>query len=543
MRIVLIAPPFTSCYAPLLGPIALTSHLRRYGIEVLPIDASIEATHALLSPRHLRDSAARRKLERLWSPDGLDLSERRFARQIELLDEGLSRGYERCRPARLRLGDYAAKYSDLHDESRAPFVRYYREMLFPQIESFSPDIVALSLSYTTQILPALALLDMLRARFAKPIITGGSLLTYLYRDLSPRAQRRIRMEGCPPVLVPKFKVLYHLVGDFCVLGEGEAPLLQLCRRISEPERCRKVPGVIWKEASPPAIVGAPPGAWSPPKGFPPLDLQGWPVGRKYATPIPIAPLEAARGCYWRRCAFCDHSASIGSAYREIPLETVTSTLNNYHQAGVRLAMFCQDAMPVSMMRRLTGWLTTHPLDMSLGTMCRFEKGLLPLIGPASRAGFRFLSFGLESGSPRIVRLMDKGFSHGVAQDIMAECAAHGVFVHLFVMFGFPTETEEDAAMTFDFLERHRQHIHAINVSRWVFEPGSPVARDPERFGLERADPGTFVRRNGITEQQADACAKRLREHPHFKHLVSRSFRHQEYFMIQHLCGGGRLAAG
>src|SRR5262249_20861262 len=76
MRVALIYPPTCDPTAPYLAVPMLTGFLRERGVEVLPVDANIEAYDALLRPEPLaalRDRLERRleKLERRGSPHHL----------------------------------------------------------------------------------------------------------------------------------------------------------------------------------------------------------------------------------------------------------------------------------------------------------------------------------------------------------------------------------------------------------------------------------------------------------------------------------------
>jgi radical SAM superfamily enzyme YgiQ (UPF0313 family) len=80
------------------------------------------------------------------------------------------------------------------------------------------------------------------------------------------------------------------------------------------------------------------------------------------------------------------------------------------------------------------------------------------------SGLRQLTVGLESGSPRIVELMNKGKNHLEHFKVAAEKLTKlPVKLVSGVIFGTPTETPEDLQMTLDFILK----IRAINPNFFV----------------------------------------------------------------------------
>src|SRR5215831_19276672 len=59
MRVALIYPPSCDPTAPYLAVPTLTGFLRAHGVEVVPIDANVEAFDRLLRPEPLAELAAR----------------------------------------------------------------------------------------------------------------------------------------------------------------------------------------------------------------------------------------------------------------------------------------------------------------------------------------------------------------------------------------------------------------------------------------------------------------------------------------------------
>ena len=63
------------------------------------------------------------------------------------------------------------------------------------------------------------------------------------------------------------------------------------------------------------------------------------------------------------------------------------------------------------------------------------------------SGCRFVMWGLESGNQRVLDLIEKGTVLEDIRRVLRESAEAGLFNHVFTIFGYPTETWEEARDT------------------------------------------------------------------------------------------------
>jgi radical SAM superfamily enzyme YgiQ (UPF0313 family) len=103
-----------------------------------------------------------------------------------------------------------------------------------------------------------------------------------------------------------------------------------------------------------------------------------------------------------------------------------------------------------------------------------------------RSGCLMLQLGLESGSPRVLDRLHKGIDLELAGRILEQLASAGIAVYLYVMFGVPGETREDALRTRDFVARHASQVAFINTALLNLPRESPEEPDLERYPLEEA---------------------------------------------------------
>jgi radical SAM superfamily enzyme YgiQ (UPF0313 family) len=83
------------------------------------------------------------------------------------------------------------------------------------------------------------------------------------------------------------------------------------------------------------------------------------------------------------------------------------------------------------------------------------------------AGCYFIQFGVESGSPRILKeIMNKGITREDTIRAFSLCRKYGILAGANIMFGSPTEKEEDAEMTLDLIKKIEPDV----VSGYITNP-------------------------------------------------------------------------
>jgi radical SAM superfamily enzyme YgiQ (UPF0313 family) len=94
------------------------------------------------------------------------------------------------------------------------------------------------------------------------------------------------------------------------------------------------------------------------------------------------------------------------------------------------------------------------------------------------AGVRYISYAVETGSPRIQKLIRKNMNLDRIRDAIDRSAAKGIVAKGFFMIGFPSETEEEAHMTLQFA-KDSDLVQAMFFTV-VYFPGAPLYRLAEQ---------------------------------------------------------------
>ncbi len=96
-----------------------------------------------------------------------------------------------------------------------------------------------------------------------------------------------------------------------------------------------------------------------------------------------------------------------------------------------------------------------------------------------------LQFGLESASERLLALSQKGIDLARAGRILELSAQEKILNYVYLLFGLPSETEEDRHTTLQFIAENHMAVHFINPALMNLPIGSPMERMPDRFLIDR----------------------------------------------------------
>jgi len=353
----------------------------------------------------------------------------------------------------------------------------------------APDVVGLSICYNQQLDLALCLARELKRRTTVPVIAGGTFFNEGTGDFLQR---------------------HPAVFDYVICGEGERPL------------ARYLSGDTPESISGFAYLKDGKGRVNPPGGEEDLNLLGAPDYsdvdlRAYYTPRPVLPILTSRGCYWQRCAFCTHYKSAGQSYRQRSIPQVIEELQAHVARGVRHFVFVDEMIAPGRFADLAQAILAAGLDVRYYAMAKpvpqFDRRLLTAL---HASGCRYLLWGVESGSQRVLDLIDKGTKAGETEKVLEAAKQAGLKSHVFVIFGFPTETAAELQSTIDLLARHKESIAMVHRGLFTLEAGSPAYLAPEKFAIADSwpseTPGVYDYRcdAGMTREEArEAFARSL----------------------------------
>jgi hypothetical protein len=102
----------------------------------------------------------------------------------------------------------------------------------------------------------------------------------------------------------------------------------------------------------------------------------------------------------------------------------------------------------------------------------------------ARGGALSTAIGVESASPRVLSLIDKGIPAGDVRHVIRSLAGAGIAVEAMCFSDFPTESYREALETVRFVRELRDHLSLFILGRFDLTHGSLVAQRPGEFGIK-----------------------------------------------------------
>ncbi|WP_306641603.1 B12-binding domain-containing radical SAM protein [Sanyastnella coralliicola] len=292
--------------------------------------------------------------------------------------------------------------------------------------------------------------------------------------------------------------------DYITLDDGEGPILALLKHLEDPEKHphlkrtfhRKDGEVVFQDD----LIGGDFGHAT----FPAPDYSGLRMDEylsMFDMPNPMNRLwndgrwnkmTIAHGCYWKRCSFCDVTLDYIGRFEEAPASKLVDRMEQVMaQTGESGFHFVDEAAPPLAMRDLAMEILKRGIQVSWWTNIRFEKTFTPdLCRLLAASGCIAVTGGLEVASDRLLALMEKGVTIDQVSRVTKAFSDAGILVHAYLMYGFPTETEQE---TIDSLEVVRQLFEAKVVQsafwhQFAMTAHSPVGKDPDKYQVIRTGP-------------------------------------------------------
>lgn len=346
-----------------------------------------------------------------------------------------------------------------------PYAWFYDEQ-FRRMRRAKPEFIGISLVFLDQIVHALALARWSKLYFPKAhVCVGGPVLTDVFMSRLDNKETR--------------KNIFKYV-DSVVLGEGEHSIVELIEYLEGKRRALpKYSSVVFRRKAQVASVPSPHEALYEPD-YTDLEYSKYfnyhAPGRLVRRRRKAIFFLASRGCFWRKCRFCK-SYLIYRGYEQCRnYDKLVTTIRSYQKRfGVRSIGFNDEAMSLPQVERLSRSILENRLRIEWYTNMRVEPSITrELCELAYHSGLRTALIGTESGSQRIVDLMNKGINLEVAERMIRILSAVGVGVQLYMMSFYPGETVEDIRRSVDFVTRNRAHIGSFVLATFVGHVNAPI---------------------------------------------------------------------
>lgn len=202
----------------------------------------------------------------------------------------------------------------------------------------------------------------------------------------------------------------------------------------------------------------------------------------------------SHGCYWAKCAFCDTCLDYISRYEtSTAAKAVDKMQSIMKQTGQSGFHFVDEAMSPQMLKNLSQEIINRNIATSFWGNIRFEKAYTPeLCNLMAQAGCIAVSGGLEVASNRLLKLMNKGVSIEQTVTAARNLTNAGIMVHVYLMYGFPTETLQETINALEVVRRMFEEgiVQSAFWHRYAMTVHSPSGKDPQKYGTKHTTNAT-----------------------------------------------------
>jgi anaerobic magnesium-protoporphyrin IX monomethyl ester cyclase len=329
--------------------------------------------------------------------------------------------------------------------------------------AFGPDLIAVSV-FSLGYQRAYDLIRDVKRSYPKAaVVVGGPHVSAL--------EGRV-LEECPEI-------------DFAVVQEGEAALVQLCKR---EVALTEIPGLFYREDG---MVHSGP----TPECIEELDRIPYPTYahldlKRYAKEI---PLVTSRGCPYR-CIFCFHSV-MQDAFRARSAASVVDEIEHWYERGIR--QFVVDDDNFTLVKKRVYQICDEierrglkDLFIRCANGIRADRVDRDLLQRMKSVGVHEVGFGADGGNDRVLlEVVQKGESLETIEAAVRDAVDVGIGVRLFIILGHPGETMSDVEDSFALAQRYpliRLHLNnpipypGTRLFEWVQEHNC-FLRSPEEY--------------------------------------------------------------
>ena len=198
---------------------------------------------------------------------------------------------------------------------------------------------------------------------------------------------------------------------------------------------------------------------------------------------PTVQTRTARSCAFS-CSFCNYPARAGKLTLA-SLETIEKELDSLARLGyIKNLVFIDDTfnVPLPRFKEICRLMIEKNYEFNWFSYFRCSNSDEEAIELLARSGCKGVFLGIESGSPTILKNMNKAATPEKYERGMELLHEYGVLTFASFIMGFPGETEETFRESVDFVKATRPDYYRTQL--WYCEPGTPVDRQREKYRIE-----------------------------------------------------------
>jgi radical SAM PhpK family P-methyltransferase len=296
--------------------------------------------------------------------------------------------------------------------------------------------------------------------------------------------------------------LCDLGADFYVVDpQGEATLAQLVRALKTDSPIDAVPNLAYADPKGLIRTAVVPEANSMDE----VDID-W---RKFAEDRYLGPtiqMRTARSCAFK-CSFCNYPTRAGKLSLA-SLDTIRRELSSIHSIGdVKNVVFIDDTfnVPLPRFKDICRMIIEKKFDFNWFSYFRCSNSDEEAIDLMARSGCKGVFLGIESGSPSILKNMNKAATIERYAEGIRLLRERGILTFGSFIIGFPGETVDTVKETSEFIREHAPDFYRAQM--WYCEAGTPIVQQRDLYRIEGE--GFVWQHATMSSQEAMAHIERM----------------------------------
>jgi radical SAM PhpK family P-methyltransferase len=340
--------------------------------------------------------------------------------------------------------------------------QYEKETLAAYLAE-NPYCVAITTTFYVVNLPVIEMVEFIRQHNDRvKIVVGGPLIA-----------NHARNHGGD-----ELKAAFDDMGAdiYVVESAGELTLSRIVECLKHDEPLSRIPNLIYYEGGKMLRNDL-----SPENNSLDENAIDWPAF-SHENLGPTIQTRTARSCAFS-CSFCNYPARAGKLTLA-SLETIEKELDSIQElGGVKNLVFIDDTfnVPLARFKEICRLMIRKNYGLNWFSYFRCSNSDEEAIELMAKSGCKGVFLGIESGSPTILKNMNKAatiekYAHGVAQLHQHDILTFGSFI-----IGFPGETAATVNETLAFIKENRPSYYRAQI--WYCEPGTPIDQHREKHGI------------------------------------------------------------
>lgn len=249
--------------------------------------------------------------------------------------------------------------------------------------------------------------------------------------------------------------------DYAVMGEGEGPMIELATKLKKGASEREIAetaglacrfeGKIVK--NPPKVIEDLDTIPYPARHLLPMNIYDRQIG--YLSVKPVDVVNVVRGCPYD-CYYCETKKLWGDKCRAFSPQRLVEELEHMVKTyGSKGIYFISDNFTINKKHtfELCRLIKERKLDLQWACDTRVDLLSRDLLREMRSAGCRTIFFGVQSGSPEILKKLNINVTLEKTMETFKLCKEEDIHIACSFMLGIPGETLADMEATYKFAKK------------------------------------------------------------------------------------------